>query len=401
MKQILKDIEFKLISFVATGYSVGALGAMIEGSNYDTVTQIGYIFGGITVAFVYVKKVVTPFIRIDKPLAVTLASLPFVFSWYLISDPVHAKYIDIFVDSHYREYKAESEKLRYSSKKLIDIEMDIKGKKAQVSRVNRSELFSLETNKEVEKAKIKATVEALRIEWKKSKKKITTEYHALKNRYKKNYGDFGNGTVAIQDFTNMLYRERVQSLKEKFDTIDSINRNKAVNSSDKVLIERLKIDTERYKNLINKIKKIEEKDKIGIEKFQLIMILFGIFLEVFLTHISYWIGRLTPQSISNNIDIKEVVSSEKRFLKLVEMTPNYRLNSIFAVLRCYAHGEKLTEKNIEKWSYFINNKTNQKYKTGKVGLKAKKHLLEFGILEDNINEIDLNVLKNIIQEFSN
>jgi len=403
MRLKIEDLEFKIASFLGTGYSVYTLGALINSDFYSIGQQASYLVGGSAVAFIYVKKIVQPLISMDSWKGVILASLPFVTSWYLIATPTYERMVNTFTDHHYLEYKKEASKLEKASDKVQDLTMNVKMKKASVKKIDRSELFSLQINKEKELSKIRNIVQQKRAEWKESRFKNTTDYDAYKKEYKKRFGDFGNGKIAINNFTRMLYENKVKSLKEKFDLEDKINIGSIVSTTDDLLIEKANIDKKRYKTLLKNIAEIEKKTTIKLPVFEKIMILFGIFLEVFLTHASYWMRKLTPKEVlkvmKETAEKDEVFTKEKKFLEVADLHPNHKLNSLFAVMRCYAHGEKLTEKNIEKFSYFTNFNTNRKYKTGKVGLRAKRHLDEYGFLDDDGNIIDIVLLRDVIKEF--
>ena len=96
-----------------------------------------------------------------------------------------------------------------------------------------------------------------------------------------------------------------------------------------------------------------------------------------------------------------MVEDANLFLKIFDNEePNHRINAVFAVLRCFSHGEKMTEKNINKYSYFINPRTNQKYKPNRIGLKAKRTLTEYGFFDTENPNIDQYQLLDVIEEIA-
>jgi hypothetical protein len=353
---------------------------------------------GVVFSYYWHLKTVEPMVKSKSKMGVLITSLPFVISWVLITKTAYGLYMDKFVsDNNYTLKKAKIEHLEKSLKDVSALKNKVKKEQISVT-VDTSKVDYLIANKEQIVGDLMVAIGEKRKEWKHSRHRYLTDYQSYIDRY---VGDIGRGKTAIRNISIMLYQEQLEAEQEKV-RLAKRNALKKSGVDEVELTLKEELDKRKeLKELKNEIKKIEDKDIIGLSKFYIFMFFFGVFIEVIMTNISFWISFFFSQNVKKEVEFKSVFTDKNAFLQLLEMDkPNYRANAVFAVLQCYANGEKLTQKNIEKYTTYINETTNRPYRVGKVGLEAKRVLVNHNnVLKDDLSKINENQLLKVIKSY--
>jgi len=396
----MKDIEFKAISFILTGYSGYTLVDFFSGGTAGILENLIGAIVGLLVSYFWHKKAIEPLAEAGNRLGVFLFSLPFVISWILITPVAYAKYIFLYEDRSYPQKIKLLDKLEADQKNSALMELKLKEVEGKI-KINTSKLDNLITNKETIIKQYMEEVSAQRTIWKKSKHKAMTQYQSWVDSYR---GDIGRGMTAIKNIATMLYYQDVEAEKRKIEIAKQKALQKTGVQNLSIKVQEAKTKERQIQRLKAYKKNVENRAGLSIGVFYLVMTLFGIFMESFITHLTFWITPLKGKKVIKRDELILAFKDPNFFLNLIGIDEvNYRANAVFAVLQCYINGEKLTQKNIEKHTTFNNPKTNRKYKVGKVGLEAKRLLINYNnVLKSDISNIDKHkfiiTIKNYVEK---